>query len=91
MGSRAGAYPAVNYPQVPGTKRTRPPFLWQIACLRSNSRITPMRLVGVSLAVIGLSSLFMSAVLVHAVLTPVSHQAKPQTAMSGWTTTLTRE
>ena len=50
-----------------------------------------MRIVGVSLAVVGLSSLFLSAVLLHAVLTPVGHQAKPQTAMSGWTTTVTRE
>jgi len=50
-----------------------------------------MRYVGVSLAVIGLSSLFLSAVLVHAVLAPVGHQTKPQTVMSGWTTTVTRE
>ncbi len=54
-----------------------------------------MRFLGVSLAAAGLSSLFASIVIAHAVLAPVPHKeaAPPPMAkavQTGWTTTVTR-
>jgi hypothetical protein len=50
-----------------------------------------MRVVGFSLAAAGLSSLFLSAILVYAVLAPVGYHAKPEMGISGWSTTVTRD
>jgi hypothetical protein len=56
---------------------------------RINPRKLAMRVVGISLAAAGLSSLFLSAVLVYAALTPVGSHAKPETRMAGWLATVT--
>jgi hypothetical protein len=50
-----------------------------------------MRMISYSLAAAGLSSLLLSAVIVHAVLAPVSHQVKPKIGLADWSTSVTRE
>jgi hypothetical protein len=50
-----------------------------------------MRLVGISLAAAGLSSLLLSAAIVHAVVSPVSHDAKPEMRIGAWKTTVVRQ
>ena len=54
-----------------------------------------MRFVGISLAAAGLSSLLLSAVIVHAVVAPVSHRApfgmQPDMRIGAWETTVVRE
>ena len=50
-----------------------------------------MRVVSYSLAAAGISSLLLSAVIVHAVLAPVSHQVKPEVSIASWSTTVTRD
>jgi hypothetical protein len=54
-------------------------------------RSFPMRVVSYSLAAAGISSLLLSAVIVHAVLAPVSHQVKPEVSIASWSTTVTRD
>jgi len=50
-----------------------------------------MRFVGISLAAVGLSSLFLSVLVVHAILAPVSHHIEHRAQIGAWTTTVTRD
>ena len=56
-----------------------------------------MRIVSLSLAIVGLCSLMFSGVVAYAVLAPVSHTNTPVgpqkffTQIPDWTTTITRE
>jgi hypothetical protein len=47
-----------------------------------------MRIVGISLAAVGLSSLLLSVVVVNAVLVPIPHPEKQRVEIGEWTTTV---
>jgi hypothetical protein len=50
-----------------------------------------MRLLAVSLTLVALSLVFVSAVLVLTAVNPLSHEAKLKTAVAGWATTSLRQ
>jgi hypothetical protein len=47
-----------------------------------------MRIVGISLAAVGLSSLLLAVVVASAVLVPISHLEKHHVEIGNWTTTV---